>query len=53
MSHYITCSDETCTCNECLSVIRVSSWVNAFFVCFVCVPVHGGGGGACMLFMPA
>ena len=55
MSHYITCmcnqSNETCTCNECLSVISVSSWVSAFFCLFVlCVcasawEVGGGGGG--------
>lgn len=55
MSHYITCmcnqSNETCTCNECLSVISVSSWVSAFFVCFVCVCQCMGG--ACMLFTTA
>ena len=55
MSHIITCmcnqSNETCTCNKCLSVISVSSWVSAFFVCFVCVCQCMGG--ACMLFTTA
>ena len=53
MSHIITCmcnqSNETCTCNECLSVISVSSWVSAFFVCFVCVCASAREGLACCL----